>query len=81
VLPRLQAHASAFRASLVLAFGWAAWHAPLFAFSPGFSNLGLVEAIGWLVSLILGSILLTWLFNSSGGSIAVVALTQFGSDG
>jgi len=73
-LARLQSHASALRASLALALGWAAWHAPLFAFTPGLSNLGFVGAIGWFVSLCLGSILLTWLFNSSGGSIAAVAL-------
>ena len=73
-LPRLQSRASAFRASLVLALGWAVWHAPLFAFSPGLSNLGFAGAIGWFVSLCLGSVLLTWLFNSSGGSIAAVAL-------
>ena len=73
-LPRLQSHASALRSSLVLALGWAVWHVPLFAFSPGLSNLGLAGASGWLVSLVLGSILLTWLFNSSGGSIGAVAL-------
>jgi len=72
-LPRLQSHASALRASLVLSLGWAGWHAPLFAFSPGLSSLGLAGASGWLVSLVLGSILLTWLFNSSGGSIGAVA--------
>ena len=73
-LPRLQSHASAFRASLLLALGWAGWHVPLFAFSSGLSSFGLAEAVGWLVSLVLGSILLTWLFNSSAGSIAAVAL-------
>jgi membrane protease YdiL (CAAX protease family) len=73
-LPRLQSRASAFRASLLLGVGWAGWHAPLFIFSPGLANLGLGGAIGWLASLVLGSILLTWLFNSSGGSIAAVAL-------
>jgi uncharacterized protein len=73
-LPRLQSRAPALRASLLLALGWAGWHLPLFAFSPGLSNLGVAGAAGWLVSLCLGSILLTWLFNSSGGSIAAVAL-------
>lgn len=38
------------------------------------SQLGLPGTISWLVSLGLGSILLTWLFNSSGGSIAAVSL-------
>ena len=73
-LPRLQSHTSALRASLWLALGWAGWHVPLFAFSPGLANLGLAGAGGWLVSVVLGSILLTWLFNSSGGSIGAVAL-------
>jgi uncharacterized protein len=72
-LPRLQARMPALRASLVLTVGWAGWHLPLFAFSEGLSNLGLAGAAGWLLSLALGSILLTWLFNSSRGSIAAVA--------
>jgi hypothetical protein len=57
-----------------LAFAWAGWHVALFAFGPGLSNLGVAGAAGWLVSLVLGSILLTCLFNSSGGSIGAVAL-------
>jgi uncharacterized protein len=73
-LPRLQSQASALGASLVLALGWAGWHVPLFAFSPGLSNIGLAGATSWLASLFLGSILLTWLFNSSRGSIGAVAL-------
>jgi len=73
-LPRLQSHASALRASLLLAVGWAGWHVPLFAFSAGLSTLGLPGAGGWFMSIVLGTILLTSLFNSSGGSIAAVAL-------
>lgn len=74
VLPRLQSHNSALRASLLLAVAWAGWHIPLFAFSPGLSSLGLAGSGGWFLSVVLGSILLTWLFNSSGGSIGSVAL-------
>lgn len=73
-LPRFQARASALRASVSLALVWAGWHMPLFVFSPGLSDLDIPGVIGWVVSLGLGSILLTWLFNSSGGSIAAVAL-------
>lgn len=73
-LPRLQSRASALRASLLLALAWAGWHLPLFAFSEGLSSLGLAGTVGWLISLGLGSVLLTWLFNSTGGSIAAVAL-------
>jgi membrane protease YdiL (CAAX protease family) len=73
-LPRLQRHASALKAALLLAVGWAGWHLPLFVFSPGMSSLAVGGAIGWFASLCLGSILLTWIFNSSGGSIAAVAV-------
>jgi membrane protease YdiL (CAAX protease family) len=73
-IPGLQSYASALRASVLLAVGWAGWHVPLFAFSAGLSTLGLTRAGGWFVSVVLGSILLTSLFNSSGGSVAVVAL-------
>jgi len=73
-LPRLQARTSALRASLLLAVGWAGWHLPLFFFTPGLSALGAAGIAGWIVSLGLGSITLTWLLNSSGGSIAAVAL-------
>lgn len=73
-LPRLQCRSSALRASWLLAVGWAAWHLPLFVFSEGLSNLGVAGTVGWFASLCLGSVLLTWLFNSSNGSIAVVAI-------
>lgn len=72
-LPCLQGRSSALRASALLAIGWAGWHLPLFAFSPGLSGMGAGGVAGWLVSLLLGSIVLTWLFNSTGGSIAAVA--------
>ena len=36
--------------------------------------MGIAGAVGWLVSLVTGSILLTWLFNRSGGSVLAVAL-------
>ena len=73
-LPRLQARFSALRSSLLLALGWAGWHLPLFTFAEGLASLSAGGAVGWLVSLALGSILLTWLFNSSGGSVGSVAL-------
>ena len=35
---------------------------------------------GWVFSLLTGSVLLTWLYNESGGSILVVALFHAGVD-
>jgi len=79
-LPRLQSHKSALGASVMLAFGWAGWHPPLFFFSPGLSSLGVAGVAGWVASLVVGSILLTWLFNSSGGSVGAVALLHASLD-
>lgn len=73
-LPRLQSNMSAFRATLLLTLGWALWHAPLFLYRPGYTAMGPAGILGWLVSLLTGAILLTWLYNSSGGSLLVVAV-------
>jgi uncharacterized protein len=73
-LPRLQARRSAFVSALVIGGAWAAWHVPLFAFAGGLSSMGLGGTVGWLFSLVTGSILMTWLFNASRGSILAVAL-------
>jgi uncharacterized protein len=73
-LPRLQARHSALVASLLLTFGWALWHTPLFFYRPGYTSMTAASVVGWLFSLATGAVLLTWLFNASQGSILVVAL-------
>ncbi len=72
-LPRLQAHRTALSAALIVGAGWALWHLPLFAFAPGFSSMGVGGAFGWLASMFTGSILMTWLFNESRGSVVALA--------
>lgn len=68
-LPRLQRGRSALRATVILAALWALWHLPAFfyLFEPAIAPI-------WLVGLFAGAVVFTWLFNSSGGSILVVAL-------
>jgi membrane protease YdiL (CAAX protease family) len=73
LVPRLQQRASMIRASLIVAAVWAIWHLPLFAFA-GMSAMGPAEVVGWAVSIVAGSLLMTALFNASGGSVLVVAL-------
>jgi hypothetical protein len=51
-----------------------ALHLPLFTFSHGLRELGPAGLPFWYGSILVGSVLATWLFNSSGGSIAVVAI-------
>lgn len=68
-LPRLQRNRSALRATFFLWFFWAFWHAPAFflVYEPKIIP-------GFLPSLLAGAILFTWLFNSSSGSILIVAI-------
>ncbi len=73
-LPRLQRSRSALSASMWLAVLWALWHLPLFVFSAGLSTMAPVGLIGWGASMVTGSLICTWLFNSTGGSIAVLAV-------
>ncbi|CCH53823.1 abortive infection protein [Fibrisoma limi BUZ 3] len=75
VLPRLQVRYSAFTSNLILTAFWAIWHWPLF-FNPlgGYAHMDLGAVIGWVVSLVTGGILFTWLFNTSRGNVVACAL-------
>lgn len=65
-LPCLQAGRSALFASLVLGVLWAFWHLPL---------LMTGQMSWWDIVNIMGStIVLTWVFNSTGGSVLIVML-------
>lgn len=74
VLPRLQARHSALVSSLLVTLGWAVWHAPLFLYRPGYTGMNVAGIAGWLFSLVTGSVLLTWLYNGSRGSLLTVAI-------
>jgi membrane protease YdiL (CAAX protease family) len=73
-LPRLQTKTNALTASIILTFFWALWHWPLFFYRPNYMAMGLSGILGWLFSLLTGSVLLTWLYNSSKASILVCAI-------
>ena len=73
-LPRLQTRYPALVATLVLSVGWAVWHIPLFLYRPGYTGMGVAGIAGWLFSLVTGAVLLTWMYNSSRGSLLVVAI-------
>ncbi|GAB3176104.1 CPBP family intramembrane glutamic endopeptidase [Telluribacter humicola] len=70
-LPRLQDRMGTLKASLVLTAFWAFWHLPLFLYRPGYTSMDVAGAVGWVLSLLTGSILLTWLYNSSRGSVLI----------
>ncbi len=66
-LPRLQSTHSAFRASLVVGVIWGLWHLPLYLV-PG-NPISEVSAGVLLFGIVADSVLLTWLFNSTRGSL------------
>jgi len=73
-LPRLQDKSNALTASMILTVLWALWHIPLFFYRPGYTTMEWTGILGWVFSLLTGSILLTWLYNSSRASILICAV-------
>jgi membrane protease YdiL (CAAX protease family) len=74
LLPRLQQNRSALVSAVILSVLWAAWHIPLFFYRSGYTEMGIAGIAGWFFSLLTGSILLSWMYNSSRGSILVCAI-------
>lgn len=70
-LPRLQAGHSARSASLILGLFWAGWHLPAFFYN---YELSLFGVVAFLVSILSGAAFLTWLFNSTRGSVLATML-------
>jgi membrane protease YdiL (CAAX protease family) len=73
-LPRLQRTHSAMKSSLLLAIGWAGWHLPAFFYVPSYTAIGLSILPGFFLGVLAGAIVLTWLYNSSGGSVFAAVL-------
>jgi membrane protease YdiL (CAAX protease family) len=67
-LPRLQQRWNAFVSTLVLFGIWAAFHIPFFLYRFPF---GLGSLVGFLLGLCAGAIWLTYLYNSTGGSVLI----------
>jgi len=68
-LPRLQRTRSAMTSTLLLAIAWAGWHFPLFFYVPSYQAMGLRILPGFFFGILAGAIVLTWLYNRSGGSV------------
>lgn len=71
-LPRFQARLSALTSSIVLGLIWMSWHIPFF-FIPGLP-LYQRDLLGWAPWLLMTSILQTWIFNNTKGSVLAAAL-------
>jgi membrane protease YdiL (CAAX protease family) len=77
LLPRMQKRFSPLVASLLVWFPWALWHAPL-DFSGGVGRSWMQYIQVRVVFFIAITVLLTWFYNRSGGSIVVVSLFHAG---
>jgi CAAX protease family protein len=67
-LPRLQRRWNALISTLMLFGIWAAFHIPFFLYRYTF---GLGDLVGFLLGLCAGAIWLTYLYNSTGGSVLI----------
>ena len=70
-LPRLQARYSPVVASLVIALAWFPWHLPL-----KWANPDVIPYLYYALSFIPSSILLTWIYNRTHGSILAVGIAH-----
>lgn len=69
-LAKLQQTMSALGASLVIGVVWAVWHlVPLLQAGRSFAWIG-----SWFVGTVALRVLITWIFNNSGGSVLLAAL-------
>jgi uncharacterized protein len=71
-LPRLQSGRSALSASLILGVIWAFYHLPLFFTGQAFRSPSLL--VPFVVSGLALSVILTWEYNSTGGSLLLVVV-------
>src|SRR5215212_8898601 len=77
-LPKLQGHMSALSATLIVTLFWVGWHLPRFFYYGAYMELGfsvLPLATHGFLAL---AIVLTWLYNSTRGSILMAALFHGG---
>ena len=73
-LPHLQRTRSAASASLVLAGLWAGWHLPAFFFRDTYVDMGMIAFPLFAFSILFTTMVFTWLYNSTGGSLLLVVL-------
>jgi len=73
-LPRLQRKYSATTATLILAVFWAFWHLPAFFYRDTYIQLGFLGFPMFLISITFATMVFTWLYNSTGGSLLLVIL-------
>jgi uncharacterized protein len=72
-LPRMQRRSGPLRASLILGLLWAAWHFPLF-WSGVWTPPTLANVVMFTVMITALTVIMTWVFNHTGGSLLIMML-------
>jgi membrane protease YdiL (CAAX protease family) len=78
VLPRMQARHSALKASLVVGILWGCWHLPLWLTGRESHPISLFGP--FVVAVIASSVVYSWLYNNTGGSLLIVVLYHAASN-
>src|SRR5437899_8899202 len=76
-LPRLQARWGALLGAVILGVMWAGWHAPQYftkTFAAANGGLSVSGVIVFLLAVVIFSVLITWAFNNTGGSLLIAIL-------
>ena len=73
-LPQLQRRYGALAAALLVTPIWALWHLPYFFTIDTYRDFAPAGYFGFLFGLACGSIVLTWLYNGTGGSVLACAI-------
>jgi len=71
-LPRLMVGRSALSAAVILGLIWGAWHLPAF-FMSGMPQ-SRIAIVPFMIGSVAVSILMTWVYNSTGGSVLMTIL-------
>lgn len=77
-LPRLQTRGSALTASVVLGLVWGVWHTPLFLMAD--SAQAAWPYLGFVLFAVATSVLATWIFNHTRGSVLLAAIFHAATD-
>ncbi len=74
LLPQLQTKYNALVSSLILSIIWAGWHIPMFLYNENLMAMGPFGIFGWVIGLMFGAVLMTFIYNNTEGSILMTAI-------
>jgi membrane protease YdiL (CAAX protease family) len=73
-LPQFRKRYGEMKASLLVFVPWALWHLPTFFIDSGYRDFPIFVLPGFLIGLLAGSVVLTWMYEGARSSILIVAL-------